>query len=320
MRVSVIGAGAIGGWLTAGFVKGGAEATVLARGSTLDALRKGALTLETADGTERIPVKATDDPADLQHADVLLLGVKAHDLPALAPVIARIMTPETRVMPAVNGLPFWFFADFGGPARGMTLEAVDPGGALAGLMPAGNVVANVVHAASRVPAPGHIQLVKADKVWLGGAAPGLDEIAKCLVAGSVPAQVAADIHREVWAKLWGNSNMNPISALARADCAQILDDAGVRSLITAMMREMAQLGERIGLSGFDDIEGRLAVTRRLGAFRTSMLQDVEADRAIELGPILGSLVELAARLDHPAPVMTGVHGLARLLDWNLHAA
>lgn len=313
MRVSVIGAGAIGGWLTAGFVKGGAEATVLARGATLKALRQGALTLETAGGTERIPVRATDDPADLQHADVLLLGVKAHDLPALAPVIARVMTPEMRVMPAVNGLPFWFFAGFGGPAEGMTLEAVDPGGVLAGLMPVETVVANVVHAASRVPAPGHIQLVKADKVWLGGAAPGIDAIARCLVAGGVPAQVTTDIHREVWAKLWGNSNMNPISALTRADCAAILDDAGARSLITTMMQEMAQLGERIGLSGFDDIEGRLAVTRRLGAFRTSMLQDVEAGRAIELGPILGGLVELGERLGQPVPIMSGVHGLVRLL-------
>jgi 2-dehydropantoate 2-reductase len=319
MKVAVIGAGAIGGWLTAGFVKGGAEATVLARGATLGVLRQGSLILETASGTERIPVTATDDPADLMHADVLLLGVKAHDLPALAPVIARIMTPEMRVMPAVNGLPFWFFAGFGGPAEGMTLEAVDPGGVLAGLMPVETVVANVVHAASRVPAPGHIQLVKADKVWLGGAAPGIDEIARCLVAGGVPAQVTADIHREVWAKLWGNSNMNPISALARADCVAILDDAGTRSVITAMMQEMAQLGELVGLSGFNDIEGRLAVTRRLGAFRTSMLQDVEAARAIELGPILGGLVELGERLGHPMPIMSGIHGLARLLDRNLRA-
>lgn len=319
MRVAVIGAGAIGGWLTAGFVKGGAEAIVLARGASLAALRGGALTLETATGAEQIPVKATGNPADLRGADVLLLGVKAHDLPALAPTISQIMTPGMRVMPAVNGLPFWFFAGFGGPAEDFTLESVDPDGRLAALMPVDCVVANVVHAASHMTGPGHVWLDKADRVWLGGAATGLDEIAQCLVAGGVPAQITPDIHREVWTKLWGNSNMNPISALSRADCAQILDDAGTRGLVTAMMREMAGLGERIGLGGFDDIEGRLAVTRRLGPVRTSMLQDVTAGRAIELGPILGSLVELATRLDQPVPVMAGVHGLARLLDRNLRA-
>lgn len=320
MKVSVIGAGAIGGWLTAGFVKGGAQATVLARGASLAALRGGALTLETDRGVERIAVRATDEPEDLRGADVLLLGVKAHDLPALAPTIARLMTPELLVMPAVNGLPFWFFEGFGGPAEGMTMESVDPGGALAALMPAARIVANVVHAASRVAAPGHIRLVKADRLWLGGTAPGIQGIADCLVAGGIPAQCTPDIHREVWAKLWGNSNMNPVSALARADAAQLLDDAGARGLITAMMREMSQLGDLIGLHGFDDIAGRLATTRKLGAFRTSMLQDVEAGRAIELGPILGALVELASRLHQPVPVMEGIHGLARLLDRNLRTS
>lgn len=317
MKVSVIGAGAIGGWLTAGFVKGGAEATVLARNASLSALQSDGLKLESEGTTETIPVTATDDPAQLRGADLLLLGVKAHDLPALAPVIAEILTPETLVMPAVNGLPFWFLSDFGGPAQGKTLTSVDLGGALARLMPAEKIICNVVHAASRVAAPGHIQLVKADKVILGGRPIALPQIAEVLERGGIPIAMTDNIYQAVWMKLWGNSNMNPLSALTRADSAQLHDDPGANSVIHTMMQEMADLGARIGLSGFDDIEGRMATTRKLGAIRTSMLQDVEAGRAIELGPILGALVELAEIVDQPVPMMKGIYGLTGLLDRNL---
>lgn len=171
MKVSVIGAGAIGGWLTAGFIKGGAEATVLARNASLDALKAKGLVLESDGETETFPVTATDDPAQLRGADLLLLGVKAHDLPALAPVIAQAVTPDTLIMPAVNGLPFWFLSDFGGPAKGQTLTSVDPDGALARLMPASQVVCNVVHAASRVAAPVTSNWSKPIRSSLAGSQP-----------------------------------------------------------------------------------------------------------------------------------------------------
>ncbi|MBT9387003.1 2-dehydropantoate 2-reductase [Pseudooceanicola sp. CBS1P-1] len=317
MKVSVIGAGAIGGWLTAGFVRGGARATVLARGASLEALQRRGLILETADGGPGVlPVTATDDPGALRGADLLLLGVKAHDLPALVPVIAEAMTPGTLVMPAVNGLPFWYFEAFGGPARGMTLEAVDPGGQLARLMPSDRVLGNVVHAASHMVAPGHVHLDVAHRLLLGQGAEA-EDIAALLCRGGLPASVTPEIHREIWVKLWGNANMNPLTALARADAAQLLDDPGACGLVEAMMREMAALGHRIGHAGFEDIAGRIATTRTLGPIRTSMLQDVEAGRPVELGPILGALVELAARLEQPMPVSAGVHGLMRLLDRNL---
>ncbi|WP_172328160.1 2-dehydropantoate 2-reductase [Mangrovicoccus sp. HB161399] len=320
MKLSVIGAGAIGGWLTAGFVRAGAEATVLARGATLQALQRNGLVFEAEGRRETLPVAATGDPGALAGADVLLLGVKAHDLPALAPVIRAAAGPGTLVMPAVNGLPFWFFEGFGGPAEGMTLEAVDPSGQLAQIMPARNILANVVHAASLAAAPGHIRLVKADRVLIGGQPDQAQDIADHLQRGGIPAQVSADIHREVWGKLWGNSNMNPLSALSRATASQLLDNPGTASLIAAMMEEMSALGDRIGLSGFGGIAGRMATTRKLGAFRTSMLQDVEAGRPIELEPILGALVELAERLDQPMPVTKGIHGLTSLLDRNLRGA
>lgn len=319
MKVAVIGAGAIGGWLTSGFIEAGAEATVLARGASLEALRARGLGLDDGVSVRRYDVHATDDPAALKGADVLLLGLKAHDLPALSPLIERALDPQTVVVPAVNGLPWWFFEGFGGPAQGLQLEATDPGGELARLMPADRVVGTVVHAASFVKAPGDIRLVAANAVLLGDAGQGghAAAIAGHLAGGGVPASASAQIHRDVWGKLWGNSNMNPLSALSRADLVQMLDDDGVRSLAVAMMREMSVLGEKIGLRGFDDIDERIAKTRKLGAFRTSMLQDVEAGRALELDPILGALVELARKLGMSTPTMDGIYGLTRLLAQSL---
>lgn len=322
MKLAVIGAGAIGGWLTSGFIKAGATATVLARGATLEALRTSGLVFDDGDSVRRQEVAATDDPADLRGADVLLLGLKSHDLPGLAPLIEAALGPQTIVVAAINGLPWWYFEAFGGPARGVTLDAVDPGGVLARLMPADRVVGAVVHAASMVEAPGRIRLVAANSVLLGdagngGHAPG---IARHLAQGGIPASATETIHHAVWSKLWGNSNMNPLSALCRADLSTMLDDDGVRGLAVAMMREMSAVGARIGLTGFDDIEARIGTTRKLGAFRTSMLQDVDAGRALELDPILGALVELARQLDVQTPVMDGVYGLTRLLDQSLRDA
>lgn len=322
MKVAVIGAGAIGGWLAAGFVRSGAEVRVLARGATLEALQRSGLIVAEGAQRESLAIHATSSPEALRDADVLVLGVKAHDLPGLAPVIAAVLGPDTTVVPAINGLPWWFFEGFGGPARGFRLDSVDPGGVLAALMPSERIVGTVVHAASRVERPGEIHVVKADKVWLGdvGGSGGLAApVCAALARGGLPAAQTDDIHREVWSKLWGNSNMNPLTALARADASQLLDEPGARALAIAMMREMAALGECIGLTGFEDPEGRIALTRRLGAFRTSMLQDIEAGRAIELAPILGALVELSARLGAKTPIMDGVHALARLLDANLRS-
>ena len=321
MKLAVIGAGAIGGWMTSGFIEAGAEATVLARGATLEALCASGLGLNDGISTRRYPVVATDDPADLRDADVLLLGLKAHVLPKLAPLIEPALGPQTAVVAAINGLPWWYFEAFGGSARGLQLDAIDPGGVLARLMPAECVVGAVVHAASFVETPGTIRLVAANRVLLGDADGGdkAADIARHLGNGGVPAAPTDDIHREVWSKLWGNSNMNPLSALSRADLSSMLDDGGVRGLAITMMREMSTVGARIGLTGFDNVEERIETTRKLGAFRTSMLQDVEGGRALELDPILGALVELARKLDVPTPVMNGVYGLTRLLDQSLQS-
>jgi 2-dehydropantoate 2-reductase len=323
LRVTVLGAGAVGGWLAAGLARGAAaEVSVLARGATLAALRRDGLVFLESDGRrEAFPLPAAEDPAALPPADLLLLGLKGHDLPAALPMVRRALaaSPRASVAAVQNGIPWWFFGGgFGGPAAGIKLEAVDPGGALARAIPVARVLGGVAHVGGRVEAPGVVRLVKQDRMLLGdpsGAqARPLAALVAALRAGGVNAEAAPDIRREVWLKLWGNSNMNPLSALCRADMRAMLDDPGVRGLAVAMMREMAAIGGRIGLPLAEgEIEGRLEVTQRLGAFRTSMLQDLEAGRTLETGPLVGGLVELAGRLGQPAPVLAGVHGLLRLL-------
>ena len=318
MRVTVLGAGAIGGWLAAGFAAGGAEVSVLARGASLAALRDRGLVLRQGAEERAFPVLASDDPAALPPADLLLLGLKGHDLPGALGLVRALLAPGTLVLSAQNGVPWFFLQGFGGPLAGRVLESVDPGGALAGLLPPERVLAAVVHAAAMMEAPGTIRLVKADRLPVGDVAGAdpllLADVVGRLRAGGVPAEASATIRDEIWRKLWGNSNMNPLSALCRATLSDMLDEPGVRGLAEAMMAEMDALGQRIGLMPLGSIPARMEVTRRIGAFRTSMLQDLEAGRRLELGPVLGALVEMAERLDHPAPVMRGVHGLVRLLE------
>lgn len=317
MRVTVLGPGAVGGWLAAGLARAGLPVAALARGATLAALRRDGLVLRRGAASERFALTASDDPAGLPPADLLLIALKGHDLPPALPLIRRLLGPETLVATAQNGLPWWFLQGFGGPAEGLVLEAVDPGGALGRTLPAGRVLGGVAHVGAMAEAPGVVRLMTEDRMLYGDPsgrhAEVLARLVEALRRGGVPAEAVPDIRREVWLKLWGNSNMNPLSALCRADMRAMLDDAGVRGLAEAMMREMAALGERIGLPVAQSIEERMVVTRRIGAFRTSMLQDLEAGRRLELGPILGGLVELARHLEQPAPVLAGIHGLVRLL-------
>lgn len=318
MRVTVLGIGAIGGWLAAGLAAGGADVSLLARGATLEALRRDGLVLHEGTARRVFRLRVSDDPAALPEAELLLLALKGHDLPAALPTIRNLLAPGTRLLSVQNGLPWFFLQGFGGPLEGAILEQVDPGGAVAAALPAARTLAMVVHAAALTEAPGVVRLAKADRLPvgdIGGTNAALTErLVATLRAGGLPAEASPAIREEIWRKLWGNSNMNPLSALSRATLSDMLEDAGVRGLAEAMMREMDSLGQRIGLPPLGDPAARIAVTRRLGAFRTSMLQDLEAGRRLELGPIFGALVEMAERLDHPAPVMRGVHGLVRLLE------
>jgi len=321
MRVTVLGVGAVGGWLAAGLARAGCEVRLFARGATLAALQADGLVFAEGGSTESFRLPVSGDPAALRGADILLLGMKGHDVPGARETIAALADDGTRIVPALNGIPWWFTQGLGGAADGATLESVDPGGALARAFPARHVIGCVAHVGTKVEAPGRIRLMKADRLLLGDPSGQAGDMPKALAelfqAGGVPARIVPDIRAEVWSKLWGNMSMNPLSALARADMLQMIDDPGTHGLMVMLMREMGEIGDRIGLPLTADIPDRIAVARRLGAFRTSMLQDLEAGRRLELAPITGALVELADRLGMPVPVTRGIHGLTSLLAGNL---
>ncbi|BCB91377.1 2-dehydropantoate 2-reductase [Phytohabitans suffuscus] len=316
-RVCVVGAGAVGGLVGARLAAGGHSTTALARGRTLDALRAHGWRLRTADGVVGGPVEASDDPAALGPQDVVLLTVKAHALPALAPTLGPLIGPRTVVVPAVNGVPWWFFDGLGGDFDGLRLRAVDPDGAVAAAVPTARVVGCVVHLAASVEEPGLARHHAGDGLILGepaGGAPGprVAALAEALGRAGFTVTVSPRIQQDIWYKLWGNMTMNPISALTGATADLILDDDLVNGFVRAVMGEAAAIGERIGCPIAQSAEDRNQVTRRLGAFRTSMLQDAEAGRPLELDAMVTVVREIAAATGTPTPHMDALVGLTRL--------
>lgn len=314
---AIVGAGAIGAWLADALGFAGWRVSMVARGETLAALRAVGLTVDGPAGP-RLSHPAAGPAADLGVQDYVVLAVKAHSLPGLAPQLAPLFGPATVVISATNGIPWWFFDDFGGPLENQILESVDPDGAQARSFPRGRVLGSVVHASVRVTAPARAQVVAADRFILGEPTGAVSararHVVEALRAGGINAQASEHIRDEVWAKLWGNMNMNPVSALTRSGTSRMLADADVRALCVRMMEEMQQCGRHLRLNSSMTAAQRIDVTQRLGDFRTSMLSDVEAGRPLELAPQLGAIVEIAQRLDVPAPFCRSILGLARLLS------
>ena len=323
MKMAIVGAGAIGGWIAARWATQAApderpELSVLARGATLAALQTQGLRLRHADGeTWHCAVRASDRAEALGPQDLVVLAVKAPALPQAVPALLPLLGPDTRVLVAMNGVPWWFFESLDGPCRGLRLDSVDPGGRLAEMLPAWRVVGSVVHASCRLAAPAVVQHVMGRGLILGdpagGRDPFVDELAARLQRAGFEASVSERIQRDIWFKLWGNMTMNPISALTGATCDRILDDELVRGLVTAVMREAAAIGERIGCAIDQTPEQRHAVTRKLRAFKTSMLQDVEAGRPIELDALVGAVRETGQHLGLPTPFTDALLGLTRLM-------
>jgi 2-dehydropantoate 2-reductase len=317
VQVTVFGAGAIGGWLAGTLGRAGVAVSVAARGAALAALQRDGLRLIEAGRSWQCAVTAAE-PAALGPADLLVVTTKAHDLPAAADALRALIGPETRVVALLNGLPWWFFQGFEGPLRDARLQTVDPGGQLAAITGSSPIIGGVVHASVEREQPGCVRVIRTDRLILGepsgGRSPSLRWLVETLVRGGVPAEVSGDIRRDIWLKLWGNMNMNPLSALTRATTDRLLDDPEVRALCLQMMMEMAACGDRLGLHLGMTPATRMDVTRRLGDFKTSMLQDLEQGRRLEYEPQLGAIVEVAHRLAVPAPFCEAVLGLIRQLS------
>jgi 2-dehydropantoate 2-reductase len=314
--VAIVGAGAIGAWIADAFDRADWPVSLLARGTTLAALRSTGLRVER-DGETRRSKPRAGSAAELGEHDYVFLTVKAQMLADLAPSLRPLIGPNTVVISGTNGIPWWFFQDFGGPMKNQSLNAVDPDLSQERAFPRQRTWGSVVHASARVLAPAHVQIVAADRLLLGE--PGgevtnrLQAVAAGLRSGGINAEISRRIRHDVWAKLWGNMNMNPLSALTRCGTAKMLADADVRELCVRMMEEMQLCAQRLGLQMSMTPAERIAVTQRLGDFKTSMLADLEAGRALELAPQLGAVAEIAQRLEVPAPFVRGVLGLTRLL-------
>jgi len=318
LKVTVVGAGAIGGLLAAGLVRAGEHASVLARGATLAAIQAHGLTVISGETTERCPIAAADQASQLGVQDVVVLAVKAQLLPGLAGSLQPLIGPHTTLVSAMNGVPWWFLHDFAGPLKGQTLDAVDPGGVVSRALPPAQSVGCVVHLAASTDAPGVVRRGRGNQLIIGAPDPTQPEraahLAQLQAAWSVAGLEVAltpEIRREIWVKLWGNMNMNPISALTGATVDKILDDPYTHALVLQMMDEAVAVGAPLGLETGMSAAERSVITRKLGAFKTSMLQDVEAGRPIELEPILGVFPELGRKLGVATPHCDAVYGLLR---------
>ena len=311
-RIAVVGAGAIGGWIAGRLARSGERGSLIARNGTLRAMRDG-LSLTEGGTTVHADIRATDDPAALGVQDVLVLAVKAPSLAAAAEAARPMIGPATRIVPMLNGVPWWF--------TDRRLESVDPGGRIAAALPGEQVIGCVVHAACSRPKPNHVVVSHADKLILGepagGASARIDELAALLEGSGIRTEASENVRRAIWYKLWGNATINPLSALTRSTADRLLVSPEVRAWMLEAMAELAAVGAAIGCPISESGDDRMAVTARLGAFKTSMLQDVEAGRPIELEALLGAPREIAAHAGIPTPQLDRIYGLTRLMGESL---
>jgi 2-dehydropantoate 2-reductase len=325
MKVTVVGLGAIGGLLAARLSAAGVQVQAVARGAALDAVRASGLKLtgagagavagaDVATTTHRI--EASDNAADLDAPDLVIIALKGQALAAALPALAPLWAHGPVVMPAMNGVPWWFLKT--PPLNdARPLDSVDPQGVIDAAIPLRSVLGCVVHLTSSTPAPGHVRHGFGERLIVGepngGASARCDRVAALLGSAGFVAEKSTDVRRDIWFKLWGNMTMNPVSALTGATCDRILDDPLVRRFMGEAMAEAAAVGQRIGCPIEQNADARMALTRELGAFKTSMLQDCEMGRPLEIDALVSSVHEIALRVGVPTPTIGALLGLTRLM-------
>ncbi len=315
-RVCIYGAGAMGGWLGAGLAKAGCDVSVVARGATLEALQTHGLRLQQGEAVSSHAVQASANPAELGVQDLVVIAVKAPALLEVAQQIAPLIGPDTIMLTAMNGVPWWFFQGFGGVYSGTQLKAVDATGEIARAIPPASIVGCVVHASCSVTSPGLIRHHFGNGLIIGEPSGQVTARVQALVsvlgqAGFI-ASVSSQIQKDAWYKLWGNMTVNPVSAMTGATTDLIMGDELVRNFISSVMLEAKEIGARLGLPIDQQPADRHAITLKLGAFKTSMLQDVEAGRAVELDALVTVVKELGALTGVATPFTDALLGLSRL--------
>jgi 2-dehydropantoate 2-reductase len=314
MNICVVGAGAIGGWVAAKLALAGESVSVLSRGDTLRLVRAEGLRLEEQGEEFVANVGTADDCGELGEQDILFIAVKAPALPALAAELQPLIGSETMIVPMLNGVPWWFVED-------MQLESVDPNGTIAAALPFSQIVGCVVHASCSRSAPNRVRVKHAEKLIVGEPGGDTSERTARLFAllngAGLHPDLTGNVRRAIWYKLWGNATINPLSALVRASCDKILADPECRGWMLEGMAELAAIGAAIGCPISESGEERMAVTAKLGAFKTSMLQDVEAGRPIELEALLGAPREIARRFGVDTPALNRLYNVTKLMAESL---
>ena len=313
MNICVVGAGAIGGWIASRLALAGNEVSVLARDETLQAIDAQGLHITDGGDTRCVAVATASDPADLGVHDVVVLAVKAPALPDIAAGLQALIGPATQIVPMLNGVPWWFTDD--------PLWSVDPEAAIRDALPVEQVAGCVVHASCFRSAPNHVTVKHAEKLILGepegGSSERIEQLCTMFETAGIRCQASDNVRRAIWYKLWGNATINPLSALTRSTADKLLDDTVIRALMADAMDELAAVGAAIDCPISESAEDRMAVTARLGAFKSSMLQDVEAGRPIELEALLGAPREIARRVNVDTPQLDRIYALTQLMAENL---
>jgi len=320
MRIAVIGAGSIGGYLAVRLILSGSQVTVIARRANLEAIRANGLKLRLPDGTEETahPDLATDDLTAAGPHDVVIIGVKGQQLAALAPTLGPLLGPETAVVPAQNGIPWWYFQRHGGPFEGRRLESVDPGGVISKHIGPERIIGCVTYQAAELVEPGVIQFIEGNRFTLGEPdgekSDRVMALAEALSRGGLKVPVRRDIRTEIWVKLLGNMTFNPISALTRATLGQMIGFEPTRQLVADTMAEAQEVASRLGIRIGLPIEKRIQGAAEMGSHKTSTLQDIEAGRTTEVEWLVGAVSELGRLVEVPTPRIDTLYACLKLLE------
>ncbi len=318
MKICVAGAGAIGGYLAVRLAGIGEEVSVVIRGANLQAVRTHGMTLVEADGSRKVAqLAASDRMAELGVQDVVILGMKAHQVAPVVPDLLTLIGPHTLVVTAQNGIPWWYFHKHGGPYEGRRIEAVDPGGVISASLPVERTLGCIVYPAAELDAPGVVRVIEGNRFPLGEIDGADTERVRALAQrfrdAGFKTPILSDIRSEIWLKLWGNLSFNPISALTHATLQDICRFPATRELAAQMMREAQAIGEKLGVQFKVGLDKRIAGAEAVGAHKTSMLQDVEMGRVLELDALVKSVIELGRITELPTLAIEHVYALAALL-------
>jgi 2-dehydropantoate 2-reductase len=319
VKIAIVGVGAIGGYLGTRLALAGEDVTFIARGANLEALQTRGIRLISDGGTEEVVprVTATADYTAAGPQDLVILAMKAHQVASVAADVPKLFGPDTVVVPMQNGIPYWYFFAHPGPLEGSRVASVDPDGSIVARIGCERVIGCVVYPAAELVAPGVIKHVEGNRFPVGEPngtrSERVDRVAACFVAAGLKSPVLEDIRAEIWLKLWGNMTFNPISALSRATLAGICQYPPSRDLAAGMMTEAQAVAHKLGITFRVPLEKRIAGAEKVGHHKTSMLQDVEAGRPLEIDAVLGTVIELARLTNTPTPRLDTVYALTKLL-------